>query len=83
MRISVRRTGGFAGLARTWECDTAALPADRAARIEEIVDSLAVRRAPSVADGFSYEVTVDGESRAVEDAEELIGAIEVRGSRFE
>ena len=71
MRISVRRTGGFAGIARTWECDTATLPAARAAEIEGIVASLAIGRSPS-ADGFSYEVTVDGETRGVEDAEALI-----------
>ena len=74
MRISVRRTGGFAGIARTWECDTAMLPGARAAEIERIARSLAVGRSP-LADGFSYEVTVDGEAREVADAEALIEVI--------
>lgn len=74
MRIEVRRTGGFAGIARTWEVDTAQLPAGRAAEIERLARGLA---APSsqVADGFSYEVTIDGERFAVENAEGLIEAI--------
>lgn len=74
MRISVRRTGGVAGIARTWEVDTAQLPGGRAGEVERLARSVAGSPLP-VADGFSYEVTIDGETRVVEDAQELIEAI--------
>jgi hypothetical protein len=74
MRVEVRRTGGFAGMARTWKVDTAQLPAGRAAEVERLAREVAGGQLP-VADGFSYEVTIDGETRSVVDAEELIEAI--------
>ncbi|MFF5972064.1 protealysin inhibitor emfourin [Streptomyces sp. NPDC012769] len=64
MRISVRRTGGFAGIERSAEVDTAgradaaewhALAASVLA--ESLDDEQAARGVP---DGFSYEITVDG-----------------------
>jgi len=74
MRIEVRRSGGFAGVTRTFAVDTAALPAARAAEIERIAGSLAAGRSPS-ADGFAYQVTVDGATIEVADAEELLAAM--------
>jgi len=74
MRIEVRRTGGVAGIARTWEVDTAQLPAGRAAEIERIAKGLAARIS-RIADGFSYEVTIDGQSIVTDDAEALLRAI--------
>jgi len=64
MRISVRRTGGFAGIEKAEEVDTEGL-ADAgdwqalAATVlaEPPVDEEAARGVP---DGFSYEITVDG-----------------------
>ncbi len=74
MRIEVRRSGGFAGIARTWSVDTAALPPARAAQIERLARAL---RPGALAGGdvFSYEVTIDGRTKGVEDAEELIEEI--------
>lgn len=74
MRVTVRRTGGFAGIARTWEVDTAQLPAGRGAEVERVARGVAGRSLPG-ADAFSYEVTIDGETAVVEDAEALIEAI--------
>jgi hypothetical protein len=71
MRIEVRRTGGVAGIARTWAVDTAQLPGGRAAEIERLARPVAAGPVP-VADAFSYEVTIDGETVVVGDAEELI-----------
>ena len=76
MRVTVRRTGGFAGVTRTWEVDTAQLPAARAAEIEQLANELAAGSSQqAVADAFVYEVTVDGETVAVEDAGPLIESI--------
>ena len=76
MRITVRRTGGFAGIARTFEVDTALLPPAQAREVERLAKavrekSLAARRPPP-ADAFVYEVTVDGKTTIVDDAEALI-----------
>ena len=73
MKITVRRTGGFAALARTFEVDTAALPPARAAAIERLARALRPRQ-PS-ADAFAYEVTIDGATRTVDDADALIEAL--------
>jgi hypothetical protein len=77
MRISVRRTGGVAGIARTWEVDTFSLSSDRASRIETLARAVGGGPLP-VADAFIYEVTVDGETVVVGDAESLIE--EIRGN---
>jgi hypothetical protein len=73
MRITVRRTGGFAGITRTFEVDTATLPAARAAEIERLVRQH--RKGEPAADGFGYEVTVDGEEISVSDAGPLVAAM--------
>jgi hypothetical protein len=73
MRVTVRRTGGFAGVTRTWEVDTATLPAARAAEIERLANELAAGSSQqAVADAFVYEVIIDGKTMAVEDAGPLI-----------
>ncbi|MEU9699830.1 protealysin inhibitor emfourin [Streptomyces sp. NPDC047981] len=63
MRIRVRRTGGFAGIERSAEVDTSGRPdagewAALAATVVREGDG-DVRGGP---DGFSYEITVDGET---------------------
>ena len=73
MRIEVRRTGGFAGIARTFAVDTSKLPPARAAKIERLARSLTAGAA--AADAFSYEVTIDGEKLRDVDAEALVEAI--------
>ncbi|CAL9409799.1 protealysin inhibitor emfourin [Streptomyces sp. enrichment culture] len=66
MRIEVRRTGGFAGIERRAEVDTAARP-DAAAWHALAAEALQAPEPPSggtarggMPDGFSYEITVDG-----------------------
>ncbi|MFF7181399.1 protealysin inhibitor emfourin [Streptomyces sp. NPDC008121] len=63
MRIRVRRTGGFAGIERAAEVDTSALPD----AVEWHTLAVAVLGGDTddgrgVPDGFSYEITIDGET---------------------
>ncbi|MFE5483954.1 protealysin inhibitor emfourin [Streptomyces sp. NPDC056527] len=63
MRIRVRRTGGFAGIERSAEVDTSG----RADAGDWHTLAVAVLRegdgdVRGVPDGFSYEITVDGET---------------------
>ncbi|MYY13530.1 hypothetical protein GT204_32845 [Streptomyces sp. SID4919] len=62
MRIVVRRTGGFAGIERQAEVDTAcrADAADWHALAEQALAGASPVPGTGVPDGFSYEVTVDG-----------------------
>ncbi|MCQ0022655.1 hypothetical protein M4914_06610 [Streptomyces somaliensis DSM 40738] len=66
MRIEVRRTGGFAGIERRAEVDTADRPdadvwrALAGAVLEEAAARGTARGGPGVPDGFGYEITVDG-----------------------
>ncbi|MFF8727453.1 protealysin inhibitor emfourin [Streptomyces sp. NPDC015171] len=62
MRIRVRRTGGFAGIERRAEVDTAGRPdADEwRALAERALASGRDTPAAGVPDGFHYEITVDG-----------------------
>ncbi|WP_069767712.1 MULTISPECIES: protealysin inhibitor emfourin [unclassified Streptomyces] len=63
MRIQVRRTGGFAGIERRAEVDTAGRPdaGEWHALAEKAVAGGRGAPPPGVPDGFSYEITVDGE----------------------
>ncbi|MFF1542867.1 protealysin inhibitor emfourin [Streptomyces sp. NPDC058291] len=63
MRIQVRRTGGFAGIERQAEVDTAGRPdADEwHALAEQAVAGGRGAPPQGVPDGFRYEITVDGE----------------------
>ncbi|GAA2226319.1 MULTISPECIES: protealysin inhibitor emfourin [Streptomyces] len=64
MRIQVRRTGGFAGIERYAEVDTADRP--DAAEWHALADqALAAGRSTpplGVPDGFAYQLTVDGKT---------------------
>ncbi|MFE7414243.1 protealysin inhibitor emfourin [Streptomyces laurentii] len=60
MRIRVRRTGGFAGIERSAEVDTAGR-AD-AAELHDLAETVVGQGDDTergVPDGFSYEITVD------------------------
>lgn len=79
IRVVVERSGGFGGIRRRYEVDTAALPGDIAARIGELVDATSFFELPdraaepaAGADRLEYEVTVEapGRSRAVRVSEE-------------
>jgi hypothetical protein len=61
MRITVRRTGGFAGLRLERSVDTA--ERDDARELEELVQTAkldAVPQTPPQPDRFTYEVDIDG-----------------------
>ncbi|MFJ6566324.1 protealysin inhibitor emfourin [Streptomyces sp. NPDC091292] len=65
MRIEVRRTGGFAGIERRAELDTAGRP-DAATWTSLAEQALAGGHATpplGVPDGFSYRITADGRTR--------------------
>lgn len=64
MRIQVRRTGGFAGIERRAEVDTAGRPdADEWRALAEAALAAGRGTPPAgVPDGFSYRITVDGRS---------------------
>ncbi|MET9440346.1 protealysin inhibitor emfourin [Streptomyces sp. NPDC006610] len=62
MRIEVLRTGGFAGIERRAEVDTAGRPdaAEWHALAERVLASGRGAAVTGVPDGFGYEITVDG-----------------------
>ncbi|KND29638.1 protealysin inhibitor emfourin [Streptomyces acidiscabies] len=64
MRIQVRRTGGFAGIERYAQLDTAGRPdaAEWHALAQQAVACARTVRPVGVPDGFSYEITVDGKT---------------------
>jgi hypothetical protein len=64
MRIQVRRTGGFAGIERHAEVDTAGRPdADEwHALADQAIAAGQGTRPIGVPDGFGYEITVDGKT---------------------
>ena len=66
MKISYRRTGGFAGMVMTFDIDTNILPAEETEEFEELVDSADFFDLPEeipstapYADQFQYELTVE------------------------
>ncbi|MBI0294241.1 hypothetical protein JBE04_07040 [Streptomyces sp. PRKS01-29] len=62
MRISVTRTGGFAGIERRAELDTTGRPdaTHLDALAHQAVETGRTTAARGVPDGFLYEITVDG-----------------------
>ncbi|MBZ9643935.1 MULTISPECIES: protealysin inhibitor emfourin [Streptomyces] len=88
MRIQVRRTGGFAGIERHAEVDTSGRPDAQEwhALAERAVAS--GRGAPPVGapDGFSYQITVDGNTvycadpRLTEEQRRLISRVLKEGA---
>ncbi|MCL7426962.1 protealysin inhibitor emfourin [Streptomyces sp. NPDC052415] len=64
MRIQVRRTGGFAGIERHAEVDTAGRPDAPAwhALAERAVAAGRGTPPVGVPDGFGYQITVDGKT---------------------
>ncbi|MET7489597.1 protealysin inhibitor emfourin [Streptomyces sp. NPDC005538] len=64
MRIHVRRTGGFGGIARQGEVDTSGRPDAHEwhALAESAITSGRGAPVTGVPDGFHYEITVDGKT---------------------
>ncbi|GCD37733.1 hypothetical protein OEIGOIKO_05539 [Streptomyces chrestomyceticus JCM 4735] len=83
MRIQVRRTGGFAGIERHAEVDTSGRP--DAAEWHALAERAAAagRGTPPVGvpDGFSYQITIDGDTvyasdpRLTEEQRKLISRV--------
>lgn len=81
MKIAIARSGGFAGIAKRVEIDTAALSAAERERIEALARE--AEREPVVggaqADAFTYTIDIDGRRHIVRDArgawERLIEAV--------
>jgi hypothetical protein len=70
MRIIFERSGGFTGLTRTVELDTASLPSDEAHNMRKLVQTAGffelpaqVRTTGQSADDFQYAVTVEAEGK--------------------
>ncbi|MET7828231.1 protealysin inhibitor emfourin [Streptomyces sp. NPDC005386] len=88
MRISVRRTGGFAGIERRAEVDTSGRPdaADWHALAERTLTAGRDTPPPGVPDGFGYRITVDGttvhaaDPSLTEDQRELISRVLKEGA---
>ncbi|OIJ64736.1 protealysin inhibitor emfourin [Streptomyces mangrovisoli] len=88
MRISVRRTGGFAGIERHAEVDTSDRPDAHAwqALAERAVAAGRGTPPEGVPDGFSYRITVDGRTvyaadpRLTEDQRTLISRVLKEGA---
>ncbi|MFG2434511.1 protealysin inhibitor emfourin [Streptomyces sp. NPDC048508] len=88
MRISVRRTGGFAGIERRAEVDTSGRPdaADWHALAERTLAAGRDTPPPGVPDGFGYRITVDGttvhaaDPNLTEDQRELISRVLKEGA---
>jgi hypothetical protein len=65
MRIVVTRTGGFAGVTRRAELDTAGRPDAerlRALARDVLADGRTAAVAAGMPDGFGYEITIDDET---------------------
>ncbi|MFG3000152.1 protealysin inhibitor emfourin [Streptomyces sp. NPDC048340] len=70
MRISVVRTGGFAGIERRAEVDTSGRPDEdewRALAQLALRPAAPDRPADGVRDGFAYRITVDGRTVLCQD----------------
>jgi len=88
MRIEVRRTGGFAGIERRAEVDTAARPdaPEWHALAERALAAGRDTPPAGVPDGFHYEITVDGRTvhaadpGLTEDQRELISRVLKEGA---
>jgi hypothetical protein len=63
MKVTVVRTGGFAGIERRGEADTASDPVLRG--LVARVDLDTVPRPPRVPDQFLYEIAIDGRTVVV------------------
>jgi hypothetical protein len=64
MRVSVTRSGGFAGARQQAVADTAALSPRQAASLRKLVDEAALDRLPPpvrTPDAFLYEIVIDGD----------------------
>jgi hypothetical protein len=63
MKVTLTRSGGFAGMSTQSSVDTAELPPDQAAKLTALVERLPDAVRPHgkalVADGFQYDLTIE------------------------
>jgi len=71
IKVTVERAGGFSGIRRRYEVDTASLPEDVASRIRQLVDATSFFDLPergeesaAGADRMEYAVTVEATERS-------------------
>jgi len=71
MRVSVERSGGFAGINQTTRVSTDELPAEQGHEVASLVEAAGFFELPSVisstgpgGDRFQYKITVEGEQGA-------------------
>jgi hypothetical protein len=71
MRLSLRRTGGFAGMAFNADVDTATLSASERERVEQLAAKLATSppgpRNPQARDVYTYELHAGGKTYTADD----------------
>lgn len=68
MRVSLERSGGFAGISQTNSVSTGQMPAEEAKKVADLVDAAGFFELPSVIrstepgeDRFQYKITVETE----------------------
>lgn len=61
MRITVERSGGFAGLIRRGEKDLAALVPEQQAALQKLLEEIAPSAAPEGADRFMFKIEIHDE----------------------
>ena len=64
MKITVKRSGGFAGITSAVSADTASLPSEQAAKINAIVSQVtsAQDSGTMMPDAFQYDVDIEDET---------------------
>ena len=89
MKISYRRTGGFAGMVMSFDIDTESLTAEEAEEIQELVDDADFFELPKIipstaagVDRFQYKLTIEhtievGEAAVPETLEPLLDKLRV------
>jgi hypothetical protein len=73
MKISLHRTGGFAGIAMNAAVETASLAPSVAKHVEQLVSRLPSQAPPPAAnpkarDAFTYEIQIDGRTYQADDS---------------
>jgi hypothetical protein len=78
VRITIDRSGGFANIPLHREIDTATLP--DATEIERLAIAARKERPSStpMADGYTYEITIDGERHVLSEGEGAWGKLIAR-----
>lgn len=65
MRVTVKRTGGVANIARIYTIDSSDLNAEDAAELQNAVEALQDATVDKHPDSFRYRITVDGDSHDI------------------